>query len=81
MSNRSKKARLSVDVSPELRRRIRVIASARDLTIRDYVVEALREKLERERADEESFLAFSSTTDPVLAELWDNEKDAAYDEL
>ncbi len=29
----------------------------------------------------EEFLALSAQTDPVLAGIWDNEKDAAYDRL
>lgn len=74
------KARLSIDVPLELRRRIRTIASVRDSSIRDYVLEAIQEKLEREFR-EDSWLRLSADTDPVLATLWNNEKDAAYDEL
>jgi len=29
----------------------------------------------------DSMLALSASADPVLAELWDNERDAAYDQL
>jgi len=29
----------------------------------------------------DSILVLSASADPVLAELWDNEKDAAYDQL
>jgi len=29
----------------------------------------------------DSMLALSASVDPVLAELWDNERDAAYDQL
>ena len=31
--------------------------------------------------DIDSFLALSASTDPVLADVWDNEKDAAYDNI
>ena len=31
--------------------------------------------------DMDTLLAISTATDPVLTELWDNEKDAAYDQL
>jgi len=31
--------------------------------------------------DMDSFLALSVSTDPVLANVWDNEKDAAYDHI
>lgn len=37
----TKRTRLVVDVSPELRRRIKVAAAERDITIRQYVVDAL----------------------------------------
>lgn len=36
--------------------------------------------LQKDRTHE-GFLALSAATDPVLAELWDNERDAAYDQL
>lgn len=38
------------------------------------------QRLEALLADED-ITALTAATDPVLAELWDNEKDAAYDEL
>jgi len=34
-----------------------------------------------EIADVEALLKLSAKADPVLAEVWDNEKDAAYDRL
>jgi hypothetical protein len=48
------------------------------------VLETLEERLARdyvELAEQESLLALTGSADPVLAELWDNEKDAAYDRL
>lgn len=76
-----KRARLSIDVSPEVRRRIRLAAAMHDSSIRDYVVEAIEERLEQDLAtkDRDGLLAMTAKADPVLAELWDNEKDAAYD--
>ena len=78
-----KRARLSIDVSPEDRRRIRLAAAMHDSSIRDYVLEAIQERLARdlEAKDREGFLALTGEADPILAELWDNEKDAAYDRL
>ena len=32
-------------------------------------------------ADTEKLLKLTAKTDPVLAEIWDNEKDAAYDRI
>lgn len=80
----SRRARLSIDVSPEARRRIHIAAARRDQSIRDYVWEAVEARLERDLADERAaadLLAMNERADPVLAELWDNSKDAAYDDV
>lgn len=80
----SRRARLSIDVSSEARRRIHIAAAKRDQSIRDYVWEAVEVRLERDLADEVSaadLTALNERADPVLAELWDNPKDAAYDEV
>ena len=76
-------ARLSIDVPREVRRRIRLAAARRDQSIRQYVWEAIEARLQddlREDAAAE-LLALRASVDPVLAELWDNPVDAAYDEL
>lgn len=39
------------------------------------------EALLKEAREEEGLLTLTAVADPVLAELWDNPKDAAYDEL
>lgn len=78
------RARLSIDVPREARRRIHIAAARRDQSIRDYVWEAVEARLKRDLADELSaaaLVALNEGVDPVLAELWDNPKDAAYDKL
>jgi uncharacterized protein (DUF1778 family) len=72
--------RISLDVSPEVRRRLRLAAARRDVTIRRYVLDAVEERLREDLADD-SESALTAKTDPVLADLWDNAKDAAYDDL
>lgn len=78
-----KRARLTIDVSTEERRQIRLAAAMQDLSIREYVLQAVKEQLEQdlEAREREGLLALSAKSDPVLAKLWDNEKDAAYDRL
>jgi hypothetical protein len=49
-----RRARLSIDVAPELRRRIKIAAAARDLSVRDYVEMVLRHALESEELVEVS---------------------------
>ena len=82
MESSSKRPRISVDVLPEVRRRLRLAAAKRDLTVRQYVLEAIEERLREDLGDEdEGMLTLTGKTDPVLAELWDNPKDSAYDRL
>lgn len=68
--------RISVDLSPAVRRRLRVVAARRDLSLQEYV----RRAIERQLA-EDAPAALRAEDDPVLAELWSNEADAVYDEL
>jgi uncharacterized protein (DUF1778 family) len=80
VTNTAKRPRISIDVTEELRRSLRLAAAKRDLTIRGYVLEAIQERLREDLASEESaMLALTAKTDPLLAELWDNPKDASYD--
>ena len=76
------RARLSIDVSRDVRRRIRLAAARRDQSIREYVCEAVEARLREDSAgDPGDLTALTAETDPVLAELWDNPGDAAYDHL
>jgi hypothetical protein len=82
MQSSAKRPRVSVDVVPEVRRRLRVAAARRDVTVRQYVLEAIEDRLREDLGDEgEELLALNARADPVLAQLWDNRKDAAYDRL
>lgn len=82
MESAPKRPRISVDVLPELRRRLRMAAAKRDLTIREYVLEAIEERLREDLGEEdEGVLTLTAKADPVLAELWDNPKDSEYDRL
>jgi uncharacterized protein (DUF1778 family) len=74
--------RLSIDVLPEEHKRIKAYAALHGETIREYVIESVRERL-RQEAEERglSALTMNLNQDPVLKELWDNEKDAAYDKI
>jgi len=84
MVSRTARSRLTIDVPFDLKRRLRVMAAHRDVTLREYVVASIEERLAADwtdLAEEEGLLALTAQTDPVLAELWDNEKDAAYDAI
>jgi uncharacterized protein (DUF1778 family) len=82
MEPTAKRPRISVDVPPEVRRRLRLAAAKRDLTVRQYVLEAIEEQLREDLGeDSEGVLTLTAKADPVLAELWDNRKDSEYDRL
>jgi hypothetical protein len=76
----SGRPRITVDVDPAIRRRVRMAALQRDVTVSQYVLEALEDRLRVDAPeDAEPAMALTAESDPVLAELWDNEMDAAYD--
>lgn len=78
----TRRPRISVDVDPEIRRRIRLAAAKRDVSVRQYIADALQERLREDLGEyQERLTALTAMADPVLATLWDNDKDAAYDHL
>lgn len=76
----AKRPRISIEVQPELRSRVRLAAAKHDLTIQQYLREAIEARLHEDLADGATG-ALTSNTDPVLAELWDNPQDAECDRL
>ena len=83
-TTQQRRARLSIDVPREARRRIHIAAAKCDQSIRDYVWEAVEARLTHDLANDVSaadLVALNKRADPVLADLWDNPRDAAYDKL
>ena len=79
-SSSVKRPRISIDVAAETRRRLRLAAAKRDLSVRQYVLQTIEERLREDLGTEvDGLLALTSEADPVLARLWDNPKDAEYD--
>ena len=84
MPTQQRRAGLSIDVPLEARRRIHIAAAKRDQSIRDYVLEAVESRLKHDMADALSaagLIALNERADPVLADLWNNPTDAAYDKI
>jgi uncharacterized protein (DUF1778 family) len=82
MKREPKRPRISLDVAPAVRRRIRLAAAKRDVSVRQYLLDAVRDRLREDLGDSgEELVALNAISDPVLASLWDNNKDAAYDRL
>jgi uncharacterized protein (DUF1778 family) len=83
-TTRPRRERLSIDVSREQRRRLRIAAAKHDQSIRDYVWDAVETRLKDDGINEPpagDLLTLTEEADPVLAELWDNPRDAAYDDV
>jgi plasmid stability protein len=70
------RSRISVDLPPAVRRRLRVVAARHDVSLQEYVRRAVEQQLA-----EDAPAGLRAEDDPVLAELWSNEADAIYDEL
>lgn len=78
----TKRERLSIDVLPEEHRKIKAHASLLGTTIKEYVLKCIHEHWQRKKEENELLdLTLHPGQDPVLKEVWDNEKDAAYDKL
>jgi uncharacterized protein (DUF1778 family) len=71
--------RLSIDVTPEERRRVKAVAALTGKSIRDFVLESIREKIARE-TEERQLQALMTQPSSALEALWDNDQDSIYDE-
>ena len=70
------KARLTIDLEPQLHSKLKVVAAKKRTSMREYTVEAIERRLAEESAE-----YLTAEAEPVLAELWDNDDDAVYDDL
>ena len=82
MESGAKRPRISIDVQPQIPRRLRLVAARRDLTIGQYVLQAIEQRLREDLGDDaEGIGDLIASADPVLAGLWAHRKDAEYDRL
>ena len=72
--------RLSIDIDPEEHQKIKVFAVLQGKTIREYVLESIRERLNRE-SEEKQLLAMTTQVNPALKEVWNNKKDNIYNKI
>ncbi len=80
MTNSAKRERLTIDLSAEEHRKIKAYAAYRGKTLREFVVESLKTQMALDAEEEDLFMMTTKATE-VLQELWDNEKDSAYDKI
>ncbi|MBI2912108.1 MAG: hypothetical protein HYY05_08185 [Chloroflexi bacterium] len=77
-----RRARLSIDVEPELRKRIKIAAAERELSIRDYVVNLLRQAVaEDEQTRSRETADWARLSARSFARDWVSKEDEAYDSL
>lgn len=78
-----RRARLSIDVTPELRRRIKVAAATREISVREYVETILRQALEAEEREEPAAerAVWSRLSASSFARDWESPEDQVYDRL
>jgi hypothetical protein len=84
MATEQRRTRLSIDLPREAHRRIHIAAARRDQSMREYVWEAIEARLKKDLVSDPAhadLTALTEQSDPVLAELWNNPRDAAYDKL
>jgi hypothetical protein len=74
---------LTVDIEPELRKRVETAAAARSMTVRDYVAAVLRQALERGGSEQRSDQGeeWNRLSIPSFARDWESDADAIYDDL
>jgi hypothetical protein len=80
MKNNSVRNRLSIDIDPKEHQKIKLFATLHGTSIKDYVLTSIRERLDRE-SEEKQLHLMTSQISPALKEIWDNDKDEAYNEL
>ena len=63
LTDSAKRPRIRIDVPPLVRRRLRIAAARRDVSVRQYVLDAIEEQLREDLQDGEE-LALTARTDP-----------------
>ena len=80
MKNNTARNRLSIDIDSKEHQKIKIFATLHGTSIKEYVLTSIRERLERE-SEETQLQLMTSQINPALKEIWDNNKDEAYNEL
>lgn len=76
MAEGAPKPRVSIELDLDLQRRIKIAATQRDVTIREYVLAAVEHELQAEDRND-----WDRLSEPSFARDWDSVADAAYDRI
>ena len=67
MESATKRPRISIDVQPHIRRRLRLAAAKHDLTVQRYVLDAIEERLREDLGEDDGGAGgLTASADPVL---------------
>ncbi len=73
-------ARLSIDVTPTMRTRLKIAAARRGLSLREYCVQAIQERLEQDEISQAD-QSWANLSARAFARDWSSEADSVYDNL
>lgn len=80
-STGQRRARLSVDLDPELRKRLKLAATQQDMTMRDFVLAALRQVLADQESRNAADGSWARLSAGAFARDWASDEDRVYDQL
>ncbi len=80
MAVAEKRERLTIDLASTEHRKIKAYAALRGQSLREFVLRSIRAQMERDE-DEADLLKLTTKPTAALRELWDNDRDAAYDKM
>ena len=71
------RARLTIDIDPALHKKLKKLAADQGISMRELCLQAIEQRL----IESERLPYLTAAEAPLLAELWDNDEDAVYDDL
>lgn len=80
MANPVKRERLTIDLTPDEHRKIKSYAAYQGKTLKEFVVESIRTKMALD-AEQEDLNQILTNPTALMMEIWDNDRDAEYDQL
>jgi hypothetical protein len=73
----AERARLTLDMDPALHKKLKKLAAEEGISMRELCLQAIEQRL----IQVEQLPYLTAAEAPLLAELWDNDADAVYDDL
>jgi len=74
-------ARLSIDVAPALRARVKIAATRQGVILREYCLTAIQERLRHDTLLHEEESAWARLSARAFARDWNSDEDGIYDSL